>query len=255
MQDSSGEALYKAVQTAVDGARAEGADYVYVMGHLGDENADAPYTYADVVAHTNGIDVFLDGHSHDLEQVEMKNKDGKKVVRSACGAKLQAIGYSELSSAEGVVDTGIWVWNNKQSITELMGIDNDIKKKVDSAIDDLGRKLDEVIGICGGANVRANIDKGDITYGKILEVFPFNNEMCMIEVTGQQILDALEWGSSRLPGEFGGFMQVSGLTYEIDMNVPSPCTQSEDGLFTGISGERRVKNVTVGGKALDRRYR
>ena len=46
------------------------------------------------------------------------------------------------------------------------------------------------------------MEKGDITYRTILEVFPFNNEMCVIEVTGQQILDALEWGCSKLPDEF-----------------------------------------------------
>ncbi len=299
MEDSSGEKLYKAVQDAVDSARADGADYVYVMGHLGYEKADSPYTYADVIEHTNGIDVFLDGHSHDLEQVVMKNKDGEKVVRTACGSKLQTIGYSELSASDGVLDTDIWVWNNKKSVPELMGVDNDIKKTVDSAMADLGKTLDEVIGsttsdltvndpvetfddgspvrvvrrgetnlgdlcadairiqlgadigICGGANVRANVDKGDITYGKVLEVFPFNNEMCIIEVTGQQVLDALEWGASKLPGEFGGFMQVSGLTFEIDMSIPSPCTKTEEGLFNGISGERRVKNVMAGNEALD----
>ncbi|MBQ6500325.1 MAG: 5'-nucleotidase C-terminal domain-containing protein [Mogibacterium sp.] len=112
-------------------------------------------------------------------------------------------------------------------------------------------QLDADIGICGGANVRSCIDKGDITYEKILEVFPFNNEMCVIDVTGQQILDALEWGSYKLPGEFGGFLQVSGLTYEIDVSVPSPCTKDEEGMFAGISGERRVRNVTVGCKPLD----
>ena len=299
MEDNTGEALYKAVQSAVDSARAEGADYVYVTGHLGYVAADAPYTYADVIEHTSGIDVFLDGHSHDLEQVVMKNRDGEKVVRTACGTKLQAIGYSELDADEGVLATDIWVWNNNKSVPELIGVDNDIRKKVDSAMDNLGKTLDEVIGntavdltvndpvetyddgspvrivrrgetnladlcadairiqlgadigICGGANVRACVDKGDITYGKILEVFPFSNEMCVIEVTGQQILDALEWGSSKLPGEFGGFMQVSGLTYEIDMSIPSSCTKTEEGLFSGVSGERRVKNVMAGGKALD----
>lgn len=37
LQDETGEAVYNAVQTAVDDARAEGADYVFVMGHLGNE--------------------------------------------------------------------------------------------------------------------------------------------------------------------------------------------------------------------------
>ena len=86
------------------------------------------------------------------------------------------------------------------------------------------------------------MEKGDITYRTILEVFPFSNEMCVIEVTGQQILDALEWGCSKLPDEFGGFPQLSGLTYEIEMSVPSSCTKNDEGMFDGAS------NVILTGK-------
>jgi 2',3'-cyclic-nucleotide 2'-phosphodiesterase (5'-nucleotidase family) len=85
MQDETGGKLYQAVQDAVDAARADGADYVYLLAHLGNEMVCSPWTYADVVSNTNGIDVVLDGHSHDTEQVVMKNKDGKSVPRSACG--------------------------------------------------------------------------------------------------------------------------------------------------------------------------
>ena len=45
MQDKSGEKLYTAVQSAVDAARAEGADYVYLMAHLGNEEICRPWTY------------------------------------------------------------------------------------------------------------------------------------------------------------------------------------------------------------------
>ena len=70
-------------------------------------------------------------------------------------------------------------------------------------------------------------------------------------MTGQQVLDALEWGARTVPSENGGFLQVSGLTYEIHTDVPDHCTQDENGLWTGHEGEYRVKNVTVGGKALE----
>ena len=75
--------------------------------------------------------------------------------------------------------------------------------------------------------------------------------MCEIEVTGQQILDALEWGSRNVPGETGGFLQVSGLSYEIHSYIESSCTEDENGMFTGVQGERRVKNVKVGDEELD----
>ncbi len=56
LQDETGEAVYLAVQAAVDGARGEGADYVVVMGHMGEDAEVIPWTYADVISHTSGID-------------------------------------------------------------------------------------------------------------------------------------------------------------------------------------------------------
>jgi 2',3'-cyclic-nucleotide 2'-phosphodiesterase (5'-nucleotidase family) len=297
--DDTGEKLYQAVQTAVDDARAEGAEYVYVMAHLGLEEAVHPYTYADVISNTNGIDVFLDGHSHDTEQVVMKNKDGEDVVRSAVGTKLSCIGHSLISPEEGIVETAIWSWPNNESMPSLVNIRNEIADKVDTALAKVDSEMNEEvgsssvaltiydpnekdasgnpirmvrraetnlgdfcadavrivtgadIGICNGGGVRKNIDKGTITYGNIISVHPFGNEICVVEVTGQQILDALELGASSLPDEMGGFLQVSGLSYEVDVAIPSGCQRDENNMFIGVEGERRVKNVMVGDEPID----
>ena len=299
MQDNSGKALYKAVQDAVDSARGEGADIVYVMGHLGNEAECEPWTYADVIANTTGIDVFLDGHSHDTDQIVMKDKTGKEVTRSAVGTKLNCIGYSRITSSGEVKETGVWTWNNKISAPKLLGINNPVRTKVDAAELELEEKFGEVVAnttveltisdpkevdengkpirmirraetnlgdLCAdayrdqsgadiafvnGGGIRVSIEKGDITYGDIIDVHPFGNMMCVIEVTGQQILDALEWGSKEAPGENGGFLQVSGLTYEIDTSIDTPCVADENSEFEKISGKRRVKNVMVGDTPID----
>ena len=109
-EDLTGAKVYQAVQDAVDAARAEGADYVYLMAHLGNEEECRPWTYEDVIANTNGIDVVLDGHSHDMDQIVMKNKDGENVTRSAVGTKLASIGYSHISAEGEIAETGIWSW-------------------------------------------------------------------------------------------------------------------------------------------------
>ena len=299
MNDETGEALYKAVQDAVDAARAEGADYVYVLGHMGMMGSDSIYGYADVIEHTSGIDVFLDGHSHDTEQVVMKDRDGNSVVRSACGTKLSCVGYSHISAEKGIAETNIWSWPNSVSLPGLTGMENEASRAVDKAMAELNEKLSQVvakanvlltindpelkdnsgnpirmvrraetnlgdlcadafrisagtdIGIFGGGGVRANINKGDITYGDIIKVLPFGNNLSAVEASGQQILDALEWGAQKVPGEFGGFLQVSGLTYEIDSTIPSGCKADENNFQTDIEGERRVKNVKVGGEPID----
>jgi 2',3'-cyclic-nucleotide 2'-phosphodiesterase (5'-nucleotidase family) len=40
------------------------------------------------------------------------------------------------------------------------------------------------IGIIGGGAIRTNLDKGDVSYGTILTVFPFQNQIAVIRLTG-----------------------------------------------------------------------
>lgn len=107
------------------------------------------------------------------------------------------------------------------------------------------------IALINGGGIRTDIPAGDITYGDIINLMPFGNELCMVEATGQQVLDALEMSVKFVPDEFGGFQQVSGITFEIHMNTDSPVILDENGMFEKIDGKRRVQNVMVGGKPLD----
>lgn len=299
MHDQTGKTLYAAVQEAVDSARSAGAELVYVLGHCGMDAEAQPWTYADIISHTRGINVFLDGHSHDTEQILMKNLDGEEVFRSACGTKLQCIGYSHISAEGEVLETGIWSWPNKIGMPSILGIDNEMSVKVAKAMGALEVQMGEVIAktpfdltiydpvekdssgnpirmvrraetnmgdlfadafrdqgqadvaMVNGGGVRISIDKGDITYGDILSLAPFGNMLCVLEVTGQDILDALEWGVRSVPGENGNFPQVSGLSFEVDVSIDSPCIEDENEMCAGIQGERRVRNVLVGGEPLD----
>ena len=298
-EDMTGEALYQAVQDAVDAARADGADYVFAMGHLGNEAACEPWTYGDVIANTTGIDAFFDGHSHDTDEITMLNADGEEVTRYAVGTKLSCIGYMFISPDAGITDAGIWKWDNDICAPVLLGIENEMSEQVALALADVEASMGEVIastdvdlfiydpvevdedgdpirmikrsemnlgdlcadavravsgadiGLVNGGGIKSNIPAGDITYGDILNVNPYGNQVCLVEVTGSQILDALEWGARSVPEECGAFLHVSGLTYEIDMNVTSGCTSDENGLCTGITGTRRVSNVMVGDQPLD----
>ena len=107
------------------------------------------------------------------------------------------------------------------------------------------------IGFINGGGIRAGIEAGDITYGDIINVHPFGNMMCVVEATGQQILDALEMGVRDLPDEGGSFQQVSGISFEIDMSVDSTVVVDDMGNFVEVSGERRIKNVLVDGQPID----
>ena len=117
----------------------------------------------------------------------------------------------------------------------------------DACLDQSGADIAFLSGGC----VRVDIARGDITVKDILSVHPFGSMLTVIEVTGQQVLDALEWGCRAVPEESGAFPQVAGMTFEIHTYIKSSCTQDEDGMFTGVAGAYRVKNVMVHGEPLD----
>ncbi len=280
-QDETGETVYAAVQDAVDAARKGGADYVIALSHLGIEADCSPWTSSDVITNTTGIDVVLDGHSHSVIEKELvKNKDGEKVILTSTGTKLANIGCLTITAA-GKLDTALLNDDGAKSYiddiqAEYEELVNTVvaHTDVDLVINDpanpelcLVRVSETNLGdLCAdaykaisgadvafvnGGGIRTNIKAGDITYGDIISVHPFGNELCVVECTGQEILDALELGASALPGESGGFQQVAGLEYTVDLNVESSVKRDKDNMFVSVDGDYRVKDVTVGGKPLD----
>ncbi len=131
MQGNDGADLYEAVQSAVDDARSEGADYVILLGHLGHDAVAIPYTYADVLGHTTGIDAMLDGHSHDTGKVVMKNRDGREIIRQASGTQLEGIGWLRICAADGSLDTGLYTWSDPVPAPKLLGIENEMSAVVE----------------------------------------------------------------------------------------------------------------------------
>ena len=110
------------------------------------------------------------------------------------------------------------------------------------------------IAIQVGGNIRATVDAGEITYQDVTTLYPWNNGVCLVRLTGQQVLDALEWGAKSLnaegTAEDGGFLNVAGLKYTVNVAIPSTVQKSENNIWTGgPTGEYRVVDVQV----LDRK--
>ncbi len=284
-KDETGETVYGLVQQAVDAARAEGAQYVIALTHLGIEAANSPWTSSDLITNTSGIDVVLDGHSHStLECVRVKNKAGEWVLLSQTGTKLNAIGML-LIEQNGSISTGlVQEYSGKDAETDAFikdiqsqhealldqvvahsdeelyitepGTDTRIIRNAETNLGDFCADAyrvmaDADIGFVNGGGIRDSIAAGDITYGDIIDVHPFGNALCMVEATGQEILDALEMSVQVTPAESGGFLHVSGLTFTFDPSVPSSVLLDENGMFVSVEGERRVQTVLVGGEPID----
>jgi 5'-nucleotidase / UDP-sugar diphosphatase len=95
------------------------------------------------------------------------------------------------------------------------------------------------IAITNGGGIRADrtYDAGTMLSRRdILTELPFGNVAVLTEVTGQQVLDALENGFSRFEDGAGRFPQVSGLTVVFDPTAPAGT---------------RVASVKVGDADLD----
>jgi len=109
------------------------------------------------------------------------------------------------------------------------------------------------IAFVNGGGIRTEVKAGAVNRKAIMDVNPWNNEMCVLEVSGRQILDALEYGVSALPDVFGSFPQVGGISFEVHSYVPTPVTVNELGDFVSVTegAERRVRNVKVGNAPLE----
>ena len=288
-QGEDGANLYAAVQKAVDAARAEGAEIVIVMSHLGIDGSSVPYTSSDLIVNTTGVKAVLDGHSHSVLDMELvQNAAGEDVILSSTGTKLNNVGsliinvgddqtpvltsalHSESlfqdEEAEAYIATVKAQYEETlNQVVATTAVDLTIKdpatgeRAVRTAETNLGDLCADAyrivlgadVAIVNGGGVRADIPAGDITYGQILSVHPFGNMACLIEATGQQILDALEMASRDVPDECGGFLQVSGLSYEINVGVESSVVVDDAGSFVEVAGERRVQNVLVAGEPID----
>ena len=287
-EGNDGADLYANVQATVDAAKADGADYVVAIAHLGIDESSEPWRSTDLIANTTGIDVVLDGHSHStVASEEVANKAGENVLLSSTGTKLNAIGKLVIT-ADGTITTelvtdyaakdetadafvkDIQAQNQvlldtvvAKSTVDLTTKNADGTRAVRNRETNLGDLCADAYRIVSGADIafvngggiRADLSAGDITYGDVITVHPYGNALCVVEATGQEIIDALEWAARNTAGlasdgtnsigEMGGFLQVSGLKYTIDTGVASSAKGDDKSMFAAVEGEYRVKNVQV----------
>lgn len=296
------EDMYKSVQDAIDRVKDE-SDFVIAIGHVGvgiDEKRKNISSY-DVIANVEGLDAFIDGHSHTVMEKEfVKDKSGKEVLLTQTGYYLNNIGLMEIDGGE-IVSSLINSYDNTDINVAKMEdeINNRITERMGEKIAELSTPLyiynpeqidkrlirsremnsgdivsDSVywyfndfldidcdVAITNGGGIRAQLDKGDLTYMNIKSVEPFGNMICLIRATGQQILDALEMGTTvigewdenwDIPAENGGFLQVAGMQYTIDATIPSSVKTKGDGMFESVDGAYRVRDVKIYNKEISK---
>lgn len=283
-----GQELYSRVQGVVDECRDQGADYIIVLSHLGDDEASAPFRSVDLIANTEGVDVVLDAHAHQVIPCRIiENKNGGEVLLSSTGSGLNYIGQlvitpggnivtglvSDYAETDEEMDTCIWEIQGRfaSSMNQLAGhsdvplqiTDDDGIRIVRSRETNIGDFCADAYRIVSGADIamvngggiRADLPAGDISQGDIINVYPFGNTLCVVQASGQEILDALEMANrfvlpeisdgTNAVGENGGFLQVSGITFAVDTSIAPAVVLDDNGMYVSCGDIRRVKDVKV----------
>ncbi|MBE6133681.1 MAG: bifunctional metallophosphatase/5'-nucleotidase [Erysipelotrichaceae bacterium] len=286
--DFSENDLFEKVQQNIDECKKLGCKYVVLVTHLGYTDTYKPYTSIDLISNTSGAIAVLDGHSHQVVSCNYyPNKDGVQIPLCTPGYKMNVFSKMTITKSGDVQLGLISKYDPKDSDMDKLieginkKIDDDTKKVVAtsdlalSIYDESGIRIarnreiglgdlcadairdvgDSDIAVLNGGGLRDNLKDGDLTFGDIKKVFPFNNTLCTVRASGQNILDYLEFAARKTEeeyckdgkalGENGAFAQVSGLKYTIDTSIPSSVVTTSEGNFVEVSGERRVKDVFV----------
>ncbi|MBP3287476.1 MAG: bifunctional metallophosphatase/5'-nucleotidase [Prevotella sp.] len=239
------------VQRAVDEARKAGADYVIVDSHLGEELTARHSDSHTLVANTSGIDIVLDGHSHAVVVSDtILNKEGKPIVVTQTGTKFANIGKllitpdgrmtTSLIPIERVMEKSPFVAHVVDSIHSMLNeqtgrviCHSEVPLRI---LDDEGNEIHRVgettagdivadafrmvtgsdISVLNSGSIRNEVKAGDLTYGDLLSMLPYDNYVIVAEVKGSTIIAMLEKLMSFLPKPDGQFPQVSGMRFTVD---------------------------------------
>ena len=237
------------VQRAVDDARRAGADYVILDSHLGEEPTYRNSDSHTVVANTQGLDIVLDGHTHAAIVADtVINKVGKPIQVTQTGTKFANIGKllitpdgrmtTTLIPIDSVKVRNAYVAQVVDSINALLHeqtsrviCHSEVPLRI---LDDEGNELARMrevnagdivtdafrmvtgadIGVINSGSIRNELLKtGDLTYGDILTLLPYDNYIVVAEAKGSTILNMIQKLIGLLPTPDGNFFQVSGLKF------------------------------------------
>lgn len=240
---------------------------VFIDGH-------SHSTQSDIAEETNGTgmvgDTVLTSTGTKLESVG--------VVDIAADGTIDAstLSMEELNATEGFTpdqDIATRVSEINAQIEEDMGqvigtseVDLDgVRENVRASETNLGDLITDAMlwqagqdneevdaAITNGGGIRASIAAGDITKKSVNDVLPFGNTLYVVELTGAELLEALEASTYCTPEPVGAFPQVAGIEFTINTGAAYDAGENYPGTtYAEPTSINRVTILTVGGQAFD----
>lgn len=270
---------------AVQSLKDEGADVIIALTH---EEKEEDLLLAQTVA---GIDLIVGGHDHLVWNETVFGDDGRETLIVHAGKYGEEMDTVDLTIEDGVVtDTTIrryqitgdlpddaevtayvtpWYEEYTESLSLAIGsttVPLDVQKQTlrtgetnagDFTTDTIRRMVPGVdIALLNAGSIRGDciIPAGDISYLTLNTIFPYENMIVTIQMTGSEIKETLERsasalivsgdgcaGAGRAPS--GGFLQVAGIRFTIDTAKDPFCIDDETG--TIISAGERISDLSV----------
>ena len=283
--------LFACAQEQVNELEAEGCDIIVCLGHLGIDDESTGNRSMDLLEEVDGIDLFIDGHSHsDLDDIAGAVGESCMVndtILTSTGTKFENIGLVVISdgvmeataipTADITVKPDGTVADRAAAIQKAVDDEygavfaktevelNGVKAEVRTGETNLGNLITDALvwgaaeagtkvdaAVTNGGGIRASISKGNITKKDINTVLPFGNTLSIVKVTGAELLEALEASTYCTPETIGGFPHVSGIVFTVDTGkVYDQGEQYPGSTYYGPKSIQRVSIQSVGGKAFD----
>jgi 2',3'-cyclic-nucleotide 2'-phosphodiesterase (5'-nucleotidase family) len=241
------------------------ANYIVALSHLG-------YDQDQILAKdVSGINLIIGGHTHTVltepdiingtyivQTGNYGNNIGKVVLEfetTANSVKLLNTTYTLIPINDSIPeDQGIKAliapYNDEvtkkmsvvigEALVDLDGERANVRSKETNLGDFIADWMRNISGtdiaITNSGGIRASIPKGPITVGSVYTTIPFDNLLVKLELTGAQVVTALENGYSMVETAQGRFSQISGIRVKVDLKKPAGS---------------RVVEVLVNGKTIE----
>ena len=225
---------------------------IIALTHLGLDNS-SEYTGERLAKEVDGIDLIIDGHSHTVLEEGMKVNNTLIVQAGSHGHYLGRVVITLDNRTQQITNMAATLLNEQQVNMIAGNADTFLEHRLEELDEITNAKLDHVvahtpepilgyrelvrcresqlgdlvadavrwetkadIAVINGGTLRTGLPEGDITLRDLISVFPFGSSILVAEVTGKTIKDMLEHSVFSTPEEFGGFLNVSGLTFSFD---------------------------------------
>jgi len=245
-------------------------DVLIAVMHMG-LDASSKFTSEKIARETSGIDLIVDGHSHTALADGLLVND-TLIVQTGWHehrlgkATINVENHKIVSKKAELLDADdikkICPKPDEKVLTEVTLATERANKLLDEVVAHSDRELSSYrllvrrneselgnlaadamrwmakseIGIINGGGLRENLPAGDVRKRDTMAIFPFGNTLRIAEINGKTIREMLEHSVEFYPASFGGFLNVSGMTFSYDPSQPA---------------KHRVKEILVAGQPLD----